>query len=42
MRQPLLLVYRNILQAAKRFPSVKRKGIISEIKAEFREGKVSR
>lgn len=31
-----LLLYRHILKAAKRFPSVKRDIIVQEIRAEFR------
>ena len=34
-------LYRRILKAATRFPSVKRDGIIQDIKVEFRENKVS-
>ena len=30
------LLYRHILRAARHFPSIKRDGIIREIKAEFR------
>ena len=34
------LLYRHILRAAKRFPSVKREGILREIKTEFHANKV--
>lgn len=37
---PMLHLYRNILKAAKYFPSKKRDRIILGIKAEFREKKV--
>mmetsp|Transcript_22580 Transcript_22580/g.73405 ORF Transcript_22580/g.73405 Transcript_22580/m.73405 type:complete len:91 (-) Transcript_22580:341-613(-) len=37
-RGELLQLYRHILKAAARYPSVKRATIISDIKAEFREG----
>ena len=41
MSQPSVpLLYRHILRAAKRFPSVKREGIIQEIKTEFHANKV--
>ena len=33
------LLYRHILRAAKRFPSVKREGILREIKTEFHANK---
>ena len=34
-----MLLYRQILRAAKRFPSIKRHAIVADIKAEFREGR---
>ena len=34
-------LYRDILKAAKRFPSIKRNKILEEIKAEFHANKVS-
>ncbi len=41
MSQPSVpLLYRHILRAARRFPSVKREGIIQEIKTEFHANKV--
>lgn len=39
--QQVLLLYRHILKAAKHFPSVKRDRIISQIKEEFRDNRVS-
>ena len=36
----VLLLYRRILKAAQRFPSIKRDAIIADIKAQFREHKV--
>lgn len=33
------LLYRNILKAAKQFPSIKRDAIVQDIKMEFREAK---
>ena len=33
------LLYRNILKSAARFPSIKRDGIIKDIKLEFRANK---
>jgi hypothetical protein len=39
-RGQVLLLYRQILKSAQRFPSVKRDAIIADIKLEFREGKV--
>lgn len=36
----VLLLYRRILKAAERFPSIKRNAIIEDIKAQFREHKV--
>jgi hypothetical protein len=36
-RSSVLKLYKDILGAAKKFPSIKRKGIIAEIKLEFRE-----
>lgn len=33
-------LYRDILRAAKHFPSKKRDGLIRDIKAEFQDGKV--
>ncbi|PSC73355.1 Complex 1 LYR [Micractinium conductrix] len=35
----ILLLYRRILKAAARFPSVKRDGVIADIKTQFREHK---
>ncbi len=37
----LPLLYRHILRAAQRFPSIKRDSIVQEIKAEFAANKVS-
>ena len=34
-------LYRQILKAAKRFPSIKRDRIVQDIKTEFHENKVS-
>lgn len=34
------LLYRHILRAARFFPSIKKEGIIADIKTEFRENKV--
>ncbi len=39
-QMPMLHLYRNILKAAKHFPSRKRDRIIAEIKADFRAKKV--
>ena len=39
-QQQVLLLYRRILIAAKKFPSIKRDSIIEDIKLEFRENKV--
>lgn len=36
----LPLLYRHILRAAQRFPSIKRDSIVQEIKAEFAANKV--
>ena len=36
----LPLLYRHILRAARRFPSIKRDAIVQEIKAEFAANKV--
>ena len=36
----LPLLYRHILRAAQRFPSIKRDAIVQEIKAEFAANKV--
>lgn len=36
----MLLLYRHILKAAKLFPSIKRNGIIQDIKTEFRDARV--
>ena len=36
-RAQVLLLYRQILVAAKRFPSVKRAAIVEDIRLEFRE-----
>ena len=36
-REMVLLLYRQILRAAKRFPSIKRDSLIGDIKAEFRD-----
>lgn len=35
----VLSLYRRILKAAKQFPSIKRDGIINDIKLEFRENR---
>lgn len=35
----VLTLYRRILKAAKQFPSIKRDGIIKDIKVEFRENR---
>lgn len=40
-QQEILHLYRDILKAAKRFPSIKRNQILADIKAEFHENKVS-
>ncbi len=37
-RTSMLALYRRLLRAAQQFPSVKRAGIISDIRVEFREG----
>lgn len=37
----MLLLYRQVLRAAKRFPSIKRDKVVEDIKAEFRDYKVS-
>lgn len=39
--QQVLLLYRRILKAAQRFPSIKRGAIIDDIRREFREHRVS-
>jgi hypothetical protein len=39
--EPMLHIYRNILKAAKYFPSIKRDRIITEIKADFKTKKVA-
>lgn len=39
-RPQILILYRQILKAAKLFPSVKRNAIIQDIKLEFRAHKV--
>ena len=36
-REQVLLLYRQILRAAKHFPSIKRDAVIQDIKAEFRD-----
>lgn len=36
----VLLLYRRILKAAQRFPSIKRGAIIEDIKTQFRDHKV--
>ena len=41
MASHTLQVYRHILKAARRFPSIKRDRIVSDIKTEFREGQVT-
>ena len=38
----VLVLYRRILKAAAKFPSVKRDSVIHDIKVEFRENKVRR
>lgn len=35
----ILMLYRHILRAAQRFPSIKRDQVVSEIKQEFRNNK---
>ena len=37
---PVLHVYRQILRLAKNYPSIKRDGVIEEIRLEFRENKI--
>ena len=39
-RQQVLLLYRQILRAAKHFPSIKKDQVIADIKTEFRDHKV--
>jgi hypothetical protein len=39
--QATLHLYRNILKLAKRFPSIKRDGLVQEIRTEFRANKAS-
>lgn len=39
-RSDILKLYRHILKAAQRFPSVKRDAIIADIKQEFRDHRV--
>lgn len=36
---PIVLLYRHILKAAKKFPSIRRDNIIEEIKVEFHANK---
>ena len=36
-REQVLLLYRQILRAAKSFPSIKRNSVVVDIKAEFRD-----
>jgi LYR motif-containing protein 4 len=38
-KEQVLLLYRHILRAAKHFPSIKKDGLISDIKTEFRDHK---
>ena len=40
-QQEVLQLYRDILKAAKRFPSIKRNQILADIKTEFHANKVS-
>ena len=39
-QQEVLQLYRDILKAAKRFPSIKRNQILADIKTEFHANKV--
>ena len=39
-RDQLLRLYRQILQAARRYPSIKREAVVQEIRAEFRANRV--